>query len=103
MIGMAVFTIASAGCAVSPDSMTLIIIRVFQGAAAGLMFPQALAIIQATFKSKQRNTAIAAYGASIGIGASTGQFLGGFLVQANIFNLDWRLIFLVNIPLVLQH
>lgn len=42
---------------------------------------------------------MALYGAAIGIGAAAGQFLGGFLVQTNLFNLDWRLIFLVNVPI----
>jgi MFS family permease len=99
MIGMAVFTLTSAGCAFSPNSLTLIIIRIFQGAAAAIMFPQALAIIQATFTSKQKDIAIAWYGVIIGIGAVAGQLLGGFLVQTNLFNLDWRLIFLVNVPI----
>ena len=99
MIGMAVFTLTSAGCAFSPNSLTLIIVRIFQGAAAAIMFPQALAIIQATFTSKQKDIAIAYYGVIIGIGAVAGQLLGGFLVQINLFNLDWRLIFLVNIPI----
>jgi MFS family permease len=99
MIGMAVFTLTSAGCAFSPNPLTLIIIRIFQGAAAAIMFPQALAIIQATFTSKQKDVAIAWYGVIIGIGAVAGQLLGGFLVQTNLFNLDWRLIFLVNVPI----
>jgi MFS family permease len=99
MIGMAVFTLTSAGCAFAPNSSTLIIIRIFQGAAAAIMFPQTLAIIQATFTSKQKDIAIAWYGVIIGIGAVAGQLLGGFLVQTNLFNLDWRLIFLVNVPM----
>src|SRR5215467_5131512 len=99
MIGMAVFTLTSAGCAFAPNSLTLIIIRIFQGAAAAIMFPQTLAIIQATFTSKQKDIAIAWYGVIIGIGAVAGQLLGGFLVQTNLFNLDWRLIFLVNVPI----
>jgi MFS family permease len=99
MIGMAVFTLTSAGCAFSPNPSTLIIIRIFQGAAAAIMFPQALAIIQATFTSKQKDVAIAWYGVIIGIGAVAGQLLDGFLVQTNLFNLDWRLIFLVNVPI----
>jgi MFS family permease len=99
IIGMALFTLTSAGCAFSPNSLTLIIIRIFQGAAAAIMFPQALAIIQATFTSKQKDIAIAWYGVIIGIGAVAGQLLGGFLVQINLFNLDWRLIFLVNVPI----
>jgi len=99
MIGMAAFTITSAFCAFAQDPLSLIITRVFQGAASALMFPQALSIIQATFISKQKNTAIALYGATIGIGGAVGQFLGGFLVETNLFNLDWRLIFLVNVPI----
>jgi MFS family permease len=91
VIGMAGFTITSALCAFAQDPLTLIITRIFQGAAAALMFPQALSLIQATFISKQKNTAIALYGSTIGIGGAAGQFLGGFLVETNLFNLDWRL------------
>ena len=54
MIGMAVFTLTPAGCAFSPNSLILIIIRIFQGAAAAIMFPQALAIIQTIFTSNKR-------------------------------------------------
>jgi MFS family permease len=96
---MFMVTLTSVGCAFSPNSLTLIIIRIFQGAAAAIMFPQTLAIIQATFTSKQKDIAIAWYGVIIGIGAVAGQLLGGFLVQTNLFNLDWRLIFLVNVPI----
>jgi EmrB/QacA subfamily drug resistance transporter len=99
MIGMACFTITSALCAFAQEPLTLIITRVFQGTSAALMFPQALSIIQATFTSKQKDKAIALYGATIGMGAAAGQFLGGFLIQTNLFNLDWRLIFLVNVPI----
>ncbi|MGC2569924.1 MAG: MFS transporter [Candidatus Nitrosopolaris sp.] len=76
MIGMAVFTLTSAGCAFAPNTLTLIIIRIFQGAAAAIMFPQTLAIIQATFTSKQKDIAIAWYGVIIGIGAVAGQTSG---------------------------
>jgi MFS family permease len=99
MIGMAGFTITSAFCAFAPNALTLIVTRVFQGAAAAIMFPQALSIIQATFTSKQKNTAIALYGATLAIGGVAGQLLAGFLIQINLFNLDWRLIFLVNVPI----
>ena len=99
MIAMAAFTITSVVCAFAQNPLTLIITRVFQGIAAALMFPQALSIIQATFTSKQKNTAIALYGAALGVGGIAGQILGGFLIQANLFNLDWRLIFLVNVPI----
>jgi len=99
LIGMTAFTIISAFCAFAQDPITLIITRIFQGAASALMFPQALSIIQATFTPRQKNPAIALYGAIVGIALVTGQILGGFLVQINLFNLDWRLIFLVNVPI----
>ena len=99
IIGMTSFIITSAVCASAQSPLTLIITRVFQGTAAALMFPQALSIIQATFTSKQKNIAVALYGTTIGIATIAGQILGGLLVQANLFNLDWRLIFLVNVPI----
>jgi len=48
---------------------------------------------------KTKNIAVALYGTTIGIATIAGQILGGLLVQANLFNLDWRLIFLVNVPI----
>jgi EmrB/QacA subfamily drug resistance transporter len=99
MIGMAGFTITSVFCAFAPNALTLIVTRVFQGATAAIMFPKALSIIQATFSSRQKNTAIALYGATIATGGAAGLVLGGFLIQTNLFNLDWRLIFLVNVPI----
>jgi MFS family permease len=99
MIGMAGFTIMSIFCAFAPNALTLIVTRVLQGAAAAIMFPQALSIIQATFRSRQKNTAIALYGATIATGGAAGLVLGGFLIQTNLFNFDWRLIFLVNVPI----
>lgn len=99
IIGMASFIVTSTMCAFAQSPQTLIITRVFQGIAAALMYPQALSIIQATFTSKERNIAVALFGANVGIAAIAGQILGGFLVQINLFNLDWRLVFLVNVPI----
>lgn len=99
IIGMASFIVTSTMCAFAQSPQTLIITRVFQGIAAALMYPQALSIIQVTFTSKERNIALALFGANVGIAAIAGQILGGFLVQINLFNFDWRLIFLVNVPI----
>lgn len=98
IIGMGSFIVASAVCAFAQSPQTLIITRVFQGIAAVIMYPQVLSIIQATFASKERNIALALFGANVGIAAIAGQILGGFLVQTNPFDLDWRLIF-VNLPI----
>jgi len=99
VIGMASFIVTSTICAFAQSPQTLIISRVFQGVAAALMYPQALSIIQTTFTSKERDIDVALFGVNVGIAAIAGQILGGFLVQTNRFNLDWRLIFLVNVPI----
>jgi MFS family permease len=81
MIGMVGFAITSTFCAFAPNDLTLIVTRVFQGAAAAIMFPQALSIIQATFTSRQKNTAIALYGATIAIGGPQDLSLVAFLFK----------------------
>jgi MFS family permease len=63
------------------------------------MFPQALSFIQVNFTGSAKRLAFSIYGAMIGFGSIIGQILGGFLIQANLFNLGWRPIFLINLPL----
>lgn len=98
MIGTAGFTLASAGCGLAPTIPILIVARVFQGISAALMYPQVLSIIQVTFTGRERNIALGVFGAAMGLAAIAGQLLGGILVQANLWDLSWRLAFLINIP-----
>ena len=63
-----------------------------------MMFPQVLSIIQVTFPPHERGRAFAAYGVVQGAASFSGIVLGGLLVQANVFGLGWRPIFLVNLP-----
>ncbi|MEV5839052.1 MFS transporter [Nocardia sp. NPDC052112] len=98
LIGMAGFTLASAACGISSDPTMLITARFVQGAMAALMVPQILAIIRATFPKQERAKAIAIYSGVGGSASAVGLSLGGLLVQWNLFDLDWRPIFLVNIP-----
>jgi EmrB/QacA subfamily drug resistance transporter len=99
MIGMATFTIASALCGLAQGETTLVLARILQGAGSGLMFPQALAIIQVTVPPKDRGKAFGLLGATIGIATILGPLLGGVLITLDLFGSDWRLIFLVNIPI----
>ncbi|MFD0365444.1 MFS transporter [Nocardia sp. GCM10030253] len=98
LIGMAGFTLASAACGLSSDPTMLITSRFVQGAMAGLMVPQILAIIRATFPKHERAKAIAVYSGVGGSASAVGLSLGGLLVQWDLFDLAWRPIFLVNIP-----
>jgi EmrB/QacA subfamily drug resistance transporter len=98
LVGVAGFTAASLLCGLAWSAEVLIAARVAQGAMAALMMPQILSTIQAIFPPDERAKAYGMYGAFVGIAAVSGPLIGGLLIQADIFGLDWRPIFLVNIP-----
>jgi EmrB/QacA subfamily drug resistance transporter len=98
MTGMATFTLASTLCGLAPNATTLVLARILQGIGSGLMFPQVLAVIQVTIPPKDRGKAFGIFGATIGIATILGPLLGGALISLDLFGTDWRMIFLVNIP-----
>jgi EmrB/QacA subfamily drug resistance transporter len=98
MIGMGGFTLASALCGFAQSPEMLIASRVLQGGMAALMYPQVLAQIQVTFPPRERPAAFAILGTIIGLATITGPLLGGLLIQGDILGLQWRPIFLVNLP-----
>lgn len=98
LVGVTLFTIASAACGLAPTIEWLIVARVLQGLAGAIMTPQVLAIAQVTFPPEEKGQAFSLFGLSAGLAAVTGPLLGGLLIGANIFGLDWRPIFLVNVP-----
>jgi EmrB/QacA subfamily drug resistance transporter len=99
IFGMAGFAATSAFCGWAGDAGTLVFGRLLQGCAAAVMFPQALSFIQVNFTGSSKRLAFSIYGAMIGFGSIVGQILGGFLIQADLFHLGWRPIFLINLPL----
>lgn len=98
LIGVGLFTLASAFCGLAPSIEWLIFARVLQGLAGAIMTPQVLAIAQVTFPPEEKGQAFSLFGLSAGLAAVTGPILGGLLIEANFFGLDWRPIFLVNVP-----
>lgn len=98
MIGMATFTVASTLCGLAPNASTLILARILQGIGSGLMFPQVLSVIQVTVPPKDRGKAFGIFGATIGIATILGPLVGGLIISLDLFGTDWRMIFLVNIP-----
>jgi MFS family permease len=96
--GMTVFTVASLWCGLAGDPVVLIVARVLQGSGAALTFPQTLTGIQLTFRGAERARAIGLYAIALSSGAVLGQLLGGALISANLLDLGWRAIFLVNVP-----
>ncbi|MET8429533.1 MFS transporter [Nocardia sp. NPDC004860] len=98
LTGVAGFTIASALCGIAVSPGMLIVSRFLQGASAGLMVPQILAIIHVTFPREERGRVLGIFGAVVGSAAVVGPTVGGVLVDWNVFDLQWRPIFLVNVP-----
>src|ERR1700686_4349207 len=99
IFGMAGFTLTSAFCGLAPTAGWLIFWRLVQGCAAAAMFPQALSFIQVNFIGSSKRIAFSLFGAMIGFGSIVGQLLGGFIIHANFFQLGWRPIFLINLPI----
>lgn len=94
--GLAIFTFASLLAGLASNSIELIAARTLQGIGAALTAPNILALIATTFsEGKQRNTAMAVYGAMSGLGMVTGLLLGGILTAW----LGWRWVFFINVPI----
>jgi EmrB/QacA subfamily drug resistance transporter len=98
LLGLALFTVASAACGLAPDAGTLVAARLAQGAAAALLTPQVLAIVGVAFTGAARARAIAAYGLAMGVAAVSGQLVGGVLIEWDVAGLGWRACFLINVP-----
>ena len=95
IVGVALFTIASALCGIAWDEGTLVLARLLQGVGAAVASPTGLALIATTFpKGPSRNAATAVLGAMTGVGSVMGLVVGGALTE-----LSWRLAFMVNVPI----
>lgn len=94
LLGVALFTAASAACTVATSINMLVAFRVLQAAGAALMTPTSLGLLLATFAPEQRGGAVRIWTAIGGFAAALGPLVGGVLVTVN-----WRWIFLVNLPI----
>jgi predicted MFS family arabinose efflux permease len=93
--GMTAFALASAAAACAATPGILLAARVLQGASGALATPQILATIRVVVSPSGRLRAVAAFGASGGLGAALGQVLGGALVSWSPFGLGWRAVFVL--------
>lgn len=98
LLALTAFTMASVLCGVAQSPLQLEGARVLQGFTAGFMAAQTLAIIATTFPPAQRGRVFGIYGATIGMATILGPTLGGALISWNVLGLQWRAIFLVNVP-----
>ncbi len=95
LLGIAGFSAASLLCAVAPSLPLLIAFRVVQGVAAAMIAPASLAIVLDSFPVERRSAGVGLWGAAAAAAAAVGPTLGGALVELS----DWRLVFIVNLPL----
>jgi EmrB/QacA subfamily drug resistance transporter len=91
--GVVWFALASLLCGLAPTAEVLVAARALQGIGGALLTPGSLAIISSSFVAEDRARAVGAWSGLGGVATAIGPFLGGYLV-----GLNWRLVFLVNLP-----
>ncbi len=94
-IGLALFTIASAVCAVVDNSADLIAARTVQGLGGAIVLPLSLTILTTAFPVPRRGTIVGIYGGLAGLAVAAGPLLGGAVTQG----INWHWIFWINVPI----
>src|SRR3954470_5224024 len=94
---LALFTLASLACGLAPSSLFLVIARLAQGLAGGLLTPQISALIQQLFRGRERGTAFGLFGTVVGISTAVGPLLGGALIAAFGADDGWRWVFFIHL------
>ncbi len=93
-IGLLIFAVSSLICALAPTVHALVAARVLQGVGGAAMFATTVAILNVTYRGRDRGVAFGIWGAVSGAATAAGPLAGGLLTE----HLDWRWIFLVNLP-----
>jgi len=99
LIGIASFVLTSAVVGFAPTAEVLIVARVLQGVAGGLVNPQVSGIVQLLFSGEERGRAFGALGASVGLATALGPVIGGLVIGAVGPQFGWRATFLINVPI----
>jgi NTE family protein len=95
VVGLQLFTFASLLCALAPSAGLLIAARVVQALGAAFLVPSSLALVLDAFPPERRSHGVALLSAVAAVAAGLGPSLGGLLIAVG----DWRLVFLVNLPI----
>jgi EmrB/QacA subfamily drug resistance transporter len=98
LIGSAGFTVMSAACSAAPSMAVLISFRVLQGSFGALMIPQGFGMLKETFAEEEMTKVFGAFGPMMGLSILAAPILAGALVEADLWGIGWRLVFLINVP-----
>ena len=99
LLGSAGFTVFSAACAAAPDVGSLIVLRALQGGFGALMIPQGFGLMKEVFDDEELGKATRLFGPSTGLAMLGAPILAGALIDANLWGIGWRLVFLINVPI----
>jgi MFS family permease len=92
--GLVGFAVASLGCAAAPTLALLVIARVLQGIAGGLLVPNSLALLESTFTGEARGAAVGHWASWSAVSTAVGPLVGGWVVDAT----SWRFVFVIVVP-----
>lgn len=99
VIALVAFTAASALAGFSTGPAWLVVARLLQGMAGGMLNPQVLGLIQQLFRGRERGKAFGLFGAVVGLSTAIGPLLGGLIIYAFGSATGWRWVFFVNVPI----
>ncbi|GAA2006432.1 MFS transporter [Catenulispora subtropica] len=99
LAGLAAFTVASGLCGIAPSATFLVVSRLVQGLASGVLGPQISGLIQEMFSGGARARAFGYFGATVGLATAVGPLAGGLLIAAGGEEHGWRWVFFVNLPI----
>ncbi|GAA1026419.1 MULTISPECIES: MFS transporter [Amycolatopsis] len=99
LLGLALFVATSVLCGAAPNATWLVVARLGQGVAGGLLNPQIIGLMQQLFSGRERGKAFGAFGATVGLSTAIGPVLGGLLIQGIGVDQGWRWVFYVNLPI----
>jgi predicted MFS family arabinose efflux permease len=97
LVGLGIFSLASAACALSPNFWGLIAARSVQGVGGALLTPESLAILNATFPRDQRAKAIGIWSAASALLGVIALPFAGWVAEIG----SWRAVFLINLPIAI--
>ena len=94
IVGLSIFTVASAAAALAPSSGALIAARAVQGLGAGIVAPLSLTILSSAVPAERRGLALGIWSGVSGLGVALGPLVGGAVIEG----ISWQWIFWLNVP-----